>query len=100
MEWDLGVVGILTLAGMALAFGLVVQLLVGRGSTPWLWAIASGVFFVAGLLTSEVWFGEATEEELQPNVDGLSFDEVLLIGVLAGIAAVIVARRLTKHQGR
>lgn len=100
MEWDLGMVGILTLVGMALAFGLAAQLVAGRGSTSWLWAIASGVFFLAGLLTSEAWFGEATEEELQPNVDGLSVDETLLIGVLAGVAAVVVARRLTKRQGR
>ena len=27
-------------------------------------------YFVLGLLVSEAWFGWATEEELQPNIDG------------------------------
>jgi ABC-type uncharacterized transport system permease subunit len=48
-------------------------------------------------------FGWATEEELQPNIDGLSFDEVLLIGFLPGIAAVVVswymARRTRRGSG-
>jgi hypothetical protein len=47
---------------------------------------------VAGIFVSEVWFGWATQEELQPNIDGLSFDEVLLICTLPGIAAVLLAR--------
>lgn len=44
-----------------------------------LWLFSAVVYFVAGILVSEVWFGWATEEELQPNIDGLSFDEVLLM---------------------
>ena len=49
-----------------------------EATTHWLWLIAAGTFFIAGLLISEVWFGSATEEELQPNIDGLSRDEALL----------------------
>ena len=90
MDWDLGLQGAALLLGMSLAFGALAQLFAGRRTTRWLWLIAAGTFFVAGLLTSEVWFGWATEEDLQPNVDGLSFDEVLFFGLLAGVASVIV----------
>ena len=62
--------------------------------------IGTGTFLVAGLITSEVWFGWATEEELQPNIDGLSFDEVLLIGLLPGIAAVLVTWYVTRKHTR
>jgi hypothetical protein len=36
------------------------------------------------LFISEVWYGWAAQEELRPNIDGLSFDEVLLIGLVRG----------------
>ena len=102
MRWDLGLQGAGLLLAMSLGFGLLAQLVAGRAETAtrWLWLIGAGAFFVAGLLTSEVWFGWATEEELQPNIDGLSFDETLLFGVLAGIAAVVVARYLSHRQRR
>jgi hypothetical protein len=47
--------------------------------------------FLIGLIVSEGLFGWATEEELQPNMDGLSFDEVL-VTFLVGIVVVLVAR--------
>ena len=99
MEWDLGLLGLATLLGMALVFGILAHLFAGKGATRWLWLIASAVYFVAGLFISEVWFGWATEEELQPNIDGLSFDESLL-ALVPSIAAVIIARRLSKRPGR
>ena len=89
MQWDLGLQGIAVLAVMSLAFGVVAQLVLR--SVKWLWLIGSGAFFVLGVFISEVWFGWATAEELQPNIDGLSFDEVL-IGYLIGIVVVLVAR--------
>ena len=98
MEWDLGLKGVATLLGMALAFGLLAQLIAGKGTTKWLWLIGSSVYFVSGLLISEAWFGWATEEDLQPNIDGLSFDETLL-ALVPAIAAVIITRRLTNHSG-
>lgn len=97
MDWDLGFLGVVTLLGMAAAFGLVAQLFTWR-TTHWMWAIAGATYFVAGLFISEVWFGWATEEDLQPNIDGLSFDEVLLIGLLPGIAAVLAARFILRRQ--
>jgi hypothetical protein len=71
-----------------------------RSTTHWVGLIAGTAFFIAGLLTSEVWFGSATEADLQPNIDGLSFDEVLLIGLLAGVAAVLLTRFVDRRRHR
>ena len=100
MEWDLGLTGLGVLALMSLAFGLiahVVLLALRRSPTRWLWAIASATFFVAGVFISEVMFGWATAEDLQPNIDGLSFDEVLLFGLVPGIVAVVVTWYVTRQ---
>lgn len=99
MQWDLGPLGMGLLASMSLAFGLIAHLVAGRATTRWLWLIAAVTYFVGGILISEGWFGWATEEDLQPNIDGLSFDEVLLIGLVPGIAAVLVTRYVT-HRAR
>ena len=102
MEWDLGLQGLGLLMAMSLGFGAVAQLMVGRTTTRWLWLITATACFVGGLLTSEFWFGGATEEELQPNIDGLSFDEVLLADLVLAILAVLVtwymARRNRHHR--
>ena len=89
MQWDLGLQGIAVLAVMSLASGVVAQLVLR--SVKWLWLMGSAAFFVLAVVISEVWFGWATAEELQPNIDGLSFDEVL-IGYLVGLVVVLVAR--------
>lgn len=99
MEWDLGVRGVGLLAAMALGFGAAAQLLLWRSTPRWLWAAGGATFFVLGLLISEWWFGGATEEDLQPNVDGLSFDEVL-IGLLPSLGVVLLIRYLTLRQRR
>ena len=98
MQWDLGLQGVAVLIGMSLGFGLFAQLVFWNRNSRWLWMIASVGFFIVGLFISEVWFGWATREELQPNIDGLSFDEVL-IGLLVGIPAVLLARFLTGRSG-
>ena len=72
MEWDLGLKGLLYLAAMSIGFGLVAQLLSGRAAPKWLWPLVSAVYFGVGLFVSEVWFGDTTEEELQPIIDGLA----------------------------
>ena len=103
MEWDLGLQGLGLLALMSAVFAAVAHLLMWRKTTHWLWLIAGGTYFLSGLFVSEVWFGWATEEDLQPNIDGLSFDEVLMLATLAGIASVVVtwffARRHVSHHG-
>lgn len=100
MDWDLGSSGLLYLAAMSIVFGLLAQLLSWRPAPKWLWALVSAVYFGVGLLVSEVWFGWATEEDLQPNIDGLSRDEVLLIGLVPVAVAVVATRWMAKRHAR
>ena len=99
MQWDLGLQGVGPLIAMSLGFGAIAQLVAGRSTTGWLWLLAAGTYFVSGLLISEVWFGWATEEDLQPNIDGLSFDEVG-IALVPGIASVLVTRHGMRRKSR
>jgi hypothetical protein len=97
MEWDLGLTGTGLLLAMAVGFGLLAQLVAGRNVTRWMWLIGAGAFFVLGLLISEAWFGWATEDDLQPNYDGLSFDETLL-AIFPSIAIVVAARHMIRRR--
>ena len=99
MQWDLGLQGVAVLAAISLGFGVVAGLIVGKGVAYRLLAIAitTVACFGVGLVTSEVLFGWATEEELQPNIDGLSRDEVLLSSVLT-TAVVVLAMRYLAHR--
>ena len=99
MELDLGLQGLGILVGVSLIFGVAAQLLLGRGSTPWLWLIGAVAWFIGGLVMSEVVFGTATEQELQPIIDGLAFDESLLGGLIVGVPVVLVTWFVTR-QGR
>jgi hypothetical protein len=56
-----------------------------------MWLLGTIAYFVGGLLTSEVLFSWATVEELQPQIDGLSFDEALFGGLVVGIPVVLLA---------
>jgi hypothetical protein len=101
MQWDMGLKGLAVLAAYSLGFGLIAQIVLWRSATHWLWVIAAGTFFVSGLLISEVWFGSATANELQPNIDGLSRDEALLAFIPATIAVYItwaIGRRGGRHR--
>jgi len=98
MEWDLGIGGIGLLAVLSLGFGAFAGAVLWSTATRWSGLIAAVAMFGAGILISEVWFGWATEEDLQPNIDGLSFEEVLLIGILPGIVAVLVTRYLFRRH--
>jgi len=100
MQWDLGFQGLGLLMAMSLGFGIIAHLLIGRTTTRWLWLIATAGYFIGGLFTSEVWFGWATQEDLQPNIDGLSFDEVLLFGLAAGVLTVLVTRYMMRGLRR
>ena len=100
MDWDLGSNGLLYLAGMSIVFGLLAQVLAWRAAPRWLWAVVSAVYFGLGIFVSEVWFGWATDEDLQPNIDGLSRDEVLLIGVVPVVVAVAVTRWMARRHPR
>lgn len=92
MEFDLGIQGLAILTGISLGFGVLAQLVAGRrAGTQWLWLMAAAGWFAGGLFASEVVFASATEQELQPLIDGLALDESLLGGLIAGLAVVIVA---------
>ena len=94
MQYDLGLQGLGILLALSLVFGLFAQV-AGRAESRWLWLIAGIGYFVGGLFASEVLFATATEEELQPIIDGLMFDEALLGGLLVGIPTAIAARYVT-----
>jgi hypothetical protein len=99
MVWDLGLQGIGVLALMSLALGVFTQVVFWGVAPRWLWLAATAASFVLGVIISEVWFGWATEAELQPNIDGLSFDEVLL-GFLATGLLVLMARFMFARRHR
>jgi hypothetical protein len=88
-------------SGSSVGFGVLGGLVVGGDlSRRSQWAAVTVIAcFAIGLFTSEVWFGWADEEELQPNYDGLSFDEALLSGVVTTALVVFVARRLAHRSG-
>lgn len=105
MEWDLGREGLAALGAMSLGFGVFAGLVVGKGLAYRLLgtALTTVACFGVGLVISEAMFGWATEEELQPNIDGLSRDEVLLSSVLTTAVVVLVMRllarrRMTRHD--
>jgi Na+/proline symporter len=99
MQWDLGVQGVLVLAGMSLVFGVIAQAVFWSRATWWVGLVAAVVSFLVGIAISEAWFGWATAEDLQPNIDGLSFDEVL-IGYVVGVVIVLAARFLARDRMR
>jgi uncharacterized membrane protein YhhN len=101
MVLDLGGQGFVILLLISLLFGVIAQLVLGRGTTRWMWLIGTIAWFLGGLWFSEVLFGTATEGEIQPIIDGLALDESLLGGLIVGTAAVVVtwfaARSRTHH---
>ncbi len=101
MQWDVGLQGLALLVAISLGFGLVAGLIVGKGMAYRFVAaaITTVACFGVGLFTSEVLFGWATEEELQPNIDGLSRDEVLLSSVITTAVVVLVIRYLAHRAG-
>jgi hypothetical protein len=94
VQFDLGLAGLSLLIVISLGFGVVAQLL-GKAGTRWLWLIAAAGWFIGGLFASEVVWGAATNEELQPIIDGLAFDESLLGGLIVGALVVLATRYLT-----
>ena len=94
MQFDLGLTGLGILSALALGFGVIAQF-VGKAGTRWEWLIAATAYFIGGLFVSEVMFGTMTVDDIQPIIDGLAFDEAMLISLIPGILAVLVARLAT-----
>jgi uncharacterized membrane protein YhhN len=101
VEFDLGLQAMAILVGLSLAFGIIAQVILG-GDTRWIWLIGAIGYFIGGLIASEVIFSWATVAELQPQIDGLSFDEALLGGFVVGVPVVLlvwwVSRRRHIHR--
>lgn len=102
MQFDLGLQGLGILVAVSFVFGVLAQLLLGRGTTRWMWLIGAVAWFIGGFVASEVVWGDATEQELQPIIDGLALDESLLGGLVVGVPVVVltwfVARRNRQHR--
>jgi len=100
MQWDLGPQAIVILVGPSIAFGgQAIAILWNRVEPAVSGIAAAAAFFVAGLFISEIWFGRATEAELQPNIDGLSLDEVL-IAFLVGVPVLVAVRLMLSRRSR
>lgn len=101
MQFDLGLQGLGILAACSLGFGIVAQI-IGRSAGRWMWLIAALGWFVGGLFMSEVMFATSTEDEIQPIIDGLAFDESLLggliLGTLTALATWFLARGGMFHR--
>jgi hypothetical protein len=97
-EWDLGLEGAAVLLLYAVGFGVFTELLLWRYTGWWVGFIAAAAYFVTGLLISEWWFGWATAEELQPNIDGLSRDETLLAWIPGIIVVLVMRHRARRHE--
>jgi hypothetical protein len=98
VQFDLGFQGLGLLVGMSVAFGVIAQAVFWSSATHWLWLVGAAAYFVGGLFFSEVVFGSATEDELQPIIDGLAFDEALLCGLIIGVPAVLVTWYVTRRS--
>lgn len=98
MQLDLGITGLALLIVIALGFGVIVQVVAWRAATHWLWLLGALAWFIGGFVASEVIWGTMTEEEIQPIIDGLAFDESLLGGVVLGVPVVLVAWFLTRRS--
>jgi len=99
VDFDLGLQGLAILVVISLGFGVIAQLVAGRRTTRWLWLVGATAWFIGGLVASEVVFASATQEELQPIIDGLCFDEALLGGLLVSLPVVIVTAYATRRGG-
>jgi len=101
MNFDLGIQGLALLIIPALLFGLIAQVIVWRTATHWMWLIGAVAWFLGGLFASEVLLGaETTEENYQPLINGLLWDEALFGGLLVGIVAVVVTWFATRRGHR
>lgn len=100
MPFDLGVQGLGILVAASLVFGVLAQVVLGRGVMRWMWLIGALAWFVGGLVASEVLWGTATEEEVQPIIDGLAFDELQLGGLVVGVPVVLVTWYLARRRNR
>jgi len=100
MVFDMGLTGLGIVAALALGFGALAQVVTWRSGTRWMWLTAAVGWFVGGLFVSEVMFATHTEDEIQPIIDGLAFDEALLGGLVVGLVVAVVTWFVTRQFRR
>ncbi len=99
MGTDLGLLGLAIVVAMALTFGVVAQLILGRGGQrPWMWIAGTVGWIVGALLMSEVVFTGVAVETVQPVIDGLALDESMLGGLIGGTVAAATLAVLTPRR--
>lgn len=101
MHVDLGLQGLGILIACSLIFGAAAQALFWRSMPRWLWIVAAASYLVFGFVISEAMFANATEEDIQPIIDGLAFDESLLAifpAALVVLLAWFATRRGLIHR--
>jgi hypothetical protein len=97
MQFDLGSTAQVIVAFFALGFGAVAQLIVGDRASRWLWVVSAAGWVVGAVFMSEVLFASATQDEIQPIIDGLAFDEALLGGLVGGVVAAAATWAATRQ---
>ena len=97
MLFEIGNYGIQIVIGFAVGFGAIAQVIAGRNANRWLWVAGTLGWIVGALVVSEVLFGTMTEEQIQPIIDGLAYDEALLGGLIGGLVAFVVAWMVTRE---
>ena len=99
MNVDLGVQGWALLIIPGLVFGAIAQALFWKAGPRWLWLVGAVAWIVGGFVASEVIFGsETTEENLQPLINGLLWDEAMIGGLLVGLVTVFATVFLFRRQ--
>ena len=97
MDFNMGLTGVGIVAALALAFGAIAQVITSKSSMRWMWLIGAVAWFIGGVFASEVVVANYTEDEIQPIIDGLAFDEALLGGLVAGLVATVVTWFVTRQ---
>jgi hypothetical protein len=100
VHYDLGLQGLGILIAFSVGFGVVAQVVLWKSFPHWLWLVAGVGWFVGGLFLSEVMFATSTEEDIQPIIDGLAFDESMLGGLIGGLLAVLATWSLGRLSRR
>ena len=98
MRFEIGLVGVGLLIVLSLAFGAIAHMAASGTASRWMWLTGAAGWFVGGLVASEVLFGTSTENDIQPIIDGLAFDEALLGGLVLGLAVVAATWLATRRD--
>ncbi len=98
MKLDLALEGFALLYMFSTIFGGVAHVLLAKSSTQWMWLIGAVAFFVGGFILSELFFGNATVEDVQPFIGGLAVDESAFGGLLLGVPVVLVTWYLSRRD--